>query len=299
MNSKKGMMFILLTAVISGFSIFVNKFSITQINPYIFTFSKNLAVLLFTIGSILLFKEFNILIKLKKSQWFKLTLIGLFGGSIPFLLFFKGLSMTSAVNAALIHKTMFIFIAILAIFFLKEKLSKGWLIGAILLLTGNFLLLKITNLTFNTGDFLILTAVLFWSIENIISKHVLKELTTRTVIFGRFFFGSLFMLIYFALSGNLTQFASLNTPSFLWIALTATFLLLYNLTWYSGLRYLNVSKAACILLLGAPITTLLNFIYFGTMITLSQSIGILFILTGIIFAIGISQFNFTINKSYY
>jgi len=289
MNQKKGLVFIFLTALVSGFSIFINKFGVKGIDPYIFAFLKNLAVLLFIASSFILFKEYNVMKNLKKIQWIKLALIGLFGGSIPFLLFFKGLSITSAVNAAFIHKTMFIYIAILAFIFLKEKINKTWILGAILLLTGNLLLIKLKTFSFNIGDLMILTAAIFWAIENIISKHALKELSSRTVIFGRFFFGSLFILIFLGFTGNLAF--SLTSGSYLWVLLTSAFLLLYNLAWYSGLKYIDVSKAACILSLGSPITTLLNYVYFGTAITLTQSIGMLLILAGIIFAIGFSQIN--------
>ena len=284
--NQKGLVFIFLTALVSGFSVFINKFGITGINPYVFTFLKGFIVLFF-----IFFNEFKLIKNLTKKQWLKLSLIGLFGGSIPFLLFFKGLSITSALNAAFIHKTMFIYIALFAFIFLREKINKKWLIGAVLLLTGNLLLIKLKTFSFNIGDLMILTATLFWAIENTISKHALKELNPRIVIFGRFFFGSLFILIFFAIIGNFREFATLNSGSLLWILLTSVFLLLYVMTWYSGLKYVDVSKAACILLLGAPITTLLNYLYFGTAITLSQSIGMLFILTGVIFAIGFSQIN--------
>lgn len=296
MNHKKGLVFIFLTAVISGFSVFVNKFGVSGINPYIFTFLKNFAVLAFVFGGFVFLKEFSLIKKLTKKQWLNLSLIGLLGGSIPFLLFFKGLSITSAVNAAFMHKTMFIYIALFALIFLKEKISKKWLIGAILLLTGNILLLKLRSFSFNIGDLMILTATLFWAVENTISKHALKELSSRIVIFGRFFFGSLFILIFFGLTGGFKEFAVLNSSSMLWIILTSVFLLLYVLTWYSGLKHVDVSKAACILLLGAPITTVLTYIYFGAAITLSQSIGMLLIVAGIMFAVGFSNINILLSN---
>ena len=35
--NKKGLMFAFFTAIVSGFSIFVNKFGLTGIDPYVFT----------------------------------------------------------------------------------------------------------------------------------------------------------------------------------------------------------------------------------------------------------------------
>ena len=143
--NKKGLMFAFFTAIVSGFSIFVNKFGLTGIDPYVFTGLKNLVVVLFLLSLIFFMGEFRELAKLTKKQWLKLGVIGLFGGSIPFLLFFKGLSMTSAVSGAFIHKTMFIFVTIGAIIFLREKVNKYFIAGAGLLLIGNALLLNISS----------------------------------------------------------------------------------------------------------------------------------------------------------
>ena len=120
MNKNKGFLLVLGTAFISGLSVFVNKFGIAVINPYIFTGLKNIIITLLIISWLLMMKDWKILKNLKQKQWLLLILIGLVGGSVPFLLFFKGLSMTSGVQAAFMHKTMFIYIAILAFIFLKE-----------------------------------------------------------------------------------------------------------------------------------------------------------------------------------
>ncbi|MBU2635458.1 EamA family transporter, partial [Patescibacteria group bacterium] len=111
---KKGYLLVFLTAIISGFSIFINRFGVSIINPYIFTFLKNASVAVFLLSILLLFKDWKVLKKIKKKQWVLLILIGLIGGSIPFLLFFKGLSITTAANGAFLHKTMFIYVALLA-----------------------------------------------------------------------------------------------------------------------------------------------------------------------------------------
>jgi len=105
--SKKGLILVLTTAIISGISIFINKYSVSVINPYIFTFLKNAVVALMLSGLILLIKDWKILKFLTKKQWLLLLLIGLIGGSIPFLLFFKGLSLVSAAQGSFIHKTIF------------------------------------------------------------------------------------------------------------------------------------------------------------------------------------------------
>src|SRR3989344_1146008 len=116
---NKGLFLVLLTALISGVSIFLNSFAVSGINPFIFTTLKNVVVALFLISLIAILRERRELAKLTSVQWGKLSAIGLVGGSIPFLIFFYALSQTSAINAGFIHKTMFIFISAMAFLFLK------------------------------------------------------------------------------------------------------------------------------------------------------------------------------------
>ena len=278
---NKGLMFVFGTAVISGFSIFINKFGVKGIDSSIFAFSKNFLVSLLLIGLILGFKEFDNLKRLDKKQWGLLVLVGLVGGSIPFLLFFRGLQLSSGAVGSLIHKSMFIFVAILAVVFLKERLSKKILIPAVLLIAGNLLLLRITSFELTTGALFVLGATLFWSVENVISKHLLKEIEPKILAFGRLFFGSIFIMVFLIGTGKVGLLATVNVSQLSWIFVTSIFLLLYVFTWYTGLRDVKVTTATSILLLGSPITTLLSFIFLGTALSVIHAIGILLIICGV------------------
>lgn len=279
MNKKRGIILVLLTAIISGFSIFINKFGVQESNPYLFAFAKNTIVALFLFSLIILTTQFNKLKELKKKDWINLSLVGLLGGSIPFLLFFKGLQLTTSSSGSFMHKTIFIFVIFFSLFFLREKLNKYIFIPAILLLVGNFLILKLNSFTFSYGELLILIAAIFWAGEFVLSKHLLKRLESNIVGFGRMFFGSLFILI-FLLSTN--QPMEFNLEQAGWIFITSIFLFLYVLTWYNGLKHINVTTASCILLLGSPITTILSFVFLGSVISLTQVVGILLISLGIV-----------------
>ena len=255
----KGYLLVLLTALISGFAIFINKFGVGIFkSPYLYTFLRNVAVAIFLTCLLILFKDWKNFAKLTKKQWLLLLIVGLVGGCIPFFLFFKGLSMTSAAEAGFIHKTLFLWASILAFLFLKEKLDKRFFIGALLLLFGNFLLLKDFLLRGSYGNLLVLIATIFWAIENTISKYLLKDLVGRQVAWGRMFFGSLFMLIYLGFTNQLSPILDLTQKQINWVLFTSLFLFGYVLTWYSGLKYIPLSHATVILLLGSPITTFLN-----------------------------------------
>ncbi len=231
MNRNKGILLVLSTAVISGFAIFINQFGVSVISSDIYTFLKNLAAGVIILAVILMFGEWSKVKKLRIKDLGLLSLIGLIGGSIPFLLFFKGLSITTASNGALIHKTMFLFIAIMAVIFLKEKLNKWLMSGILLLLIGNVLLLKFNAQTFlQRGDLLILLATVFWAIESIISKKAVKTISPRIVAVSRMFFGCFFVMIYLAMAGSLNQLGQVSLGQLSWVFLTGIILTGYLLT---------------------------------------------------------------------
>jgi len=289
MQKKKALFLIFLTAIISGISIFINKYSVSKIEPYTFTFLKNLLVTIFLISIILLSKEYKALSKLNRKQWLCLLIIGLIGGSIPFLLFFKGLSIASAASSGFIHKTLFIFASLFALLLLKEKLSTKILFPTILLLIGNYLILRINNFSFGKGELLILIATVLWAIENVFSKYTLKKISGNIVAFGRMFFGSIFILIFLLFNQQLHLLNQLTKNDFIWIILSSILLLLFVITYYNGLKFVKVSVATSILLLGSPITTFLSYLFSDYQITLSEIIGSLFIISGLILTIKVIE----------
>jgi len=287
---NKGYFLVFLTALISGFSIYINKFGVGIFkNPEIYTFLRVLLVA-FILGLILVVFDFKKVKNLRKRNWLLLVLIGLVGGSVPFLLFFKGLKITSSAEGSFIHKTMFLWIAILASVFLKEKIDRKFLFGALILLFANSLLLKKFHFLPDRGDLLILIATIFWAIENTLSKYLLStsNLDGKTVAFGRMFFGTIFIWIYLIFTGQISEIFVLNLKQINWVLITGIILLFYVLTWYSGLKFIPVSKASAILLLGSPITTILNLIS-GIKIPQREIISGVLIFVGIVTIFGIKK----------
>ncbi len=285
---RKGYFLVFLTALISGFAIFINKYGVSVVNPNIYTFLRVLTVAIFLTGLLLFLKDWRKLKNLTKKQWFLLITIGLIGGSIPFLLFFKGLSLTNAAQGSFIHKTMFIWVAFLAALFLKEKFDKKFLVGGLLLFLSSLILLKKLPYSLNQGDLLVFLATLLWATENTISKYVLRDLEGRIVAWARMFFGALFILIFLSATNQLPLISDLTLKQIYWVLITAVILFGYVMTWYSGLKFIPVSQATVILLLGSPITTLLSLIVAGKINPQEIFSGIL-IIFGIIFAIGFKE----------
>jgi drug/metabolite transporter (DMT)-like permease len=276
-NQKKGLLLVFSTAVISGISIFLNGLSVKMIDPSAFTFLKNSIVALLLFGLIIGTIKRNELFHLNKKNWLYLCIIGLIGGCIPFLLFFNGLKMIGADAGAFLHKTMFIYVAIFAFFFLKEKVSGKWLIFAsAVLLLSNFLLSKASFAPFNAGYLFVIGATIFWAVENVFSKKLLNDgMEPMVLAFGRMFFGSLLMLGFLSATNNLGPAMTMSGQQWLWTLIPAGMLMLYVLTWYTGLKSVPVTTASIILLIGAPITTLMNLAILNKGLSLQETYGLI------------------------
>lgn len=282
MNLKKAILLSFVTAVISGFSIFLNSTYLVKIikDPYALTSARNILVTVFLSALLLGVSKWIKLSHLTWKQWGQLILIGIIGGSIPFLFFFKGLSISTsaAVNGAFIHKTLFLYVTILAIVFLKEKLS-FWQFGALgVLLAGTYLAGGPKNWHFGQGEKFVFIAVILWSIEYIIAKKILKNMPSLVVAWGRMFFGSIILIGFLLFTHKFGNVQSLNPTQWGWLVGTGLLLFGYTITWYTALKYAPATVVTSILTLGFPVTVILNLIFVSHKYDVKQVIGIALII---------------------
>lgn len=282
-SKQKALGLVLTTAIISGCSVFFNSFAAKVItNSNVLTTAKNILVALVLSVLVLTPILFKKLKQLQINDWLKLLFVGLIGGSLPFLLFFKGLTMTSAVNAAFIHKTLFIWVTLLAIPFLKEKISKIQWLALLVLIFGNYFLVGVKSWTFNLADLLILGATLLWAIEFVIAKKILNQIDAKIVAWGRMFFGSIFLVLFLFLTNQAEGLVSLSGHQWLWLIISSVFLCGYVLTWYHALAKLPATVVTSVLVIASPITTALNALFVSHKFLSTQVIGSLLLLVATI-----------------
>ncbi|AHB40258.1 MAG: hypothetical protein ACD_22C00252G0002 [uncultured bacterium] len=263
-NTTKGIYISLTTAVISGVSIFVNKFAVDTIKPALyFTSVKNVAVALLIIAIILATGEWKKIVTLTKKELKYLLLIGLIGGSLPFYLYFTGLSQTPAVNAAIIHKTLVFWVMLMAIPFLKEKVTKWQILGVLMLFAGNVFVGGFKGFKFSQGELMLLIATVLWAVENIIAKKVLTTVSPNIVAAFRMGLGSVVLMSATVLTipQILQKSLSLNSGQFFFIGLTVLFLLAYTTTWYRALKNAPAVVVTSVLVSSTLITNVLSAVF--------------------------------------
>jgi drug/metabolite transporter (DMT)-like permease len=281
---KKGIYLVIITAIISGFANFFNKFGMQALGKDAFQYTTLKNVIVALVLSLLVLTPYLLpkLKKLTKKQWGQLVLIGLVGGSIPFLLFFKGLSLTSSVSASFIHKTLFIWVAILAWPILKEKMTKLQFLALGLLLFGNVIFESFRGLSWSYAETLILLATLLWAIETVMVKKVLANVDSTVLAWGRMFFGAIFLFGFLLVTGNMTNLSTLNSGQLSWLFLASGLLTGYVMTWYSALKKLPATVVTCFLVIASPITTFLNAAFVSHKLSNQNIFGAAVILFGMV-----------------
>lgn len=248
---EKGIKFALLATLVSGVSVYINKFALTAFSsPLNFTATKNFAVGLLIVGVLIISKKWSLIKTLTRGEIGKLVAIGIIGGSLPFYLFFTGLAQTSAVNAAILQKILVLWVAILAIPFLKEKLTLVQGVGILLLFYANTFIGGMGKITFGQGEIMILAATVLWAIETVIAKKALKTVDVDLVTGARMGLGAIILLFF----GGLQP---LTFPQLSWIAVTAVFLLAYVSFWYRALKFAPATVVTGILVAATLITNFL------------------------------------------
>lgn len=254
------------TAVISGVSIFVNAYAVKQLpDPAVYTTLKNGFAALLLVGLAIATVKPADVRAIDRNAWAKLLVIGVIGGSVPFILFFTGLALASAPSAAFIHKTLFVWVALLAVPFLGERL--GWLqLGALgVLLGGQALVIKPAGIVWGAGETMIAAATLMWAVESIVARRVLGSVPSPVVGAARLGFGLVVLVAYLAVAGKLSSVAALSTGQWAWAMGTGLLLSGYVASWFAALKRAPASVVTAILVLGAPITAGLQAIQAGAL----------------------------------
>jgi drug/metabolite transporter (DMT)-like permease len=268
MRTRAGLALALAAAVISGFSVYINSYGVHAFGPAdggatVYTTAKNLvaavvlAVVLMVISRRRPKEGFTR--PGRPAQWAALAAVAVIGGSIPFALFFEGLARASSANAAFIQKTLVIWVAVLAIPFLRERLT-WWHIAAIAGLVWGQALLGggLHGIGFGSGEAMILAATLLWAAETIVARRLLSGLSVLTVATVRMGGGVLILICYTLATTRWSVLTAAGWHQLSWALATGLILAAYVGTWYSALARAGAIDVTALLVPGAIITALLQ-----------------------------------------
>ena len=126
--------------------------------------------------------------EIKRKDWFLILAMSISGTIIAPVLFFSGLSQSKASDTSVLSNAEIIFTILLAIVFFREKLKPMGYLSITLVIVG--IMIITTNLEFSTslldikseGDLLILAAMVFWGLDNNISRIASQRIDIARLI---------------------------------------------------------------------------------------------------------------------
>lgn len=264
-NAERGVMLALGTAAISGLSVYLNAFGVKLVpDAAVYTTAKNGVAAIILVGLALAFgaaREARVLDGRRRAG---LLVIAVIGGSVPFLLFFSGLAIATAPTAAFIHKTLFIWVALMAVPLLGERVGLIQ-VGALgVLLAGQVLVAPPMGIGWGAGETMIAAATLLWSVEVVLAKRLLVGISAPLLGAARMGLGFVVLLGYLVVSGRLGGLGAISAGALLWVVVTGVLLAGYVTTWFGALRLAPATTVTSILVAGAVGTGVLSSVSSGT-----------------------------------
>ena len=185
-----------LAAIIYGISFTVAKEVMPQyVKPYGFILLRvSGATLVFWIVGLFLKKE-----NISAHDYLRIFIASIFGITLNMLAFFKGLSMTTPINASVIMVTSPIIVLTFATIFLKEKATKKKLIGIFIGMFGAILLImygRSVNTASNAtlGNLLVFVNASSYALYLILIKNLTKKYHPLTLAKWLYLFGLILVI---------------------------------------------------------------------------------------------------------
>jgi drug/metabolite transporter (DMT)-like permease len=184
---------------------------------------------------------------------------------VPFVLFFEGLARSASVPAAFVHKTLVVWVALLAVPLLGERFDRWHAAAVGALVVGQALLVgNVAELRLGAGEALILAATLLWAIEVVLARWLLLGYAPLAVGVARMGIGVVVLLAWLAVSGRADDLAGLALHQWGWALLTGALLVGYVTTWFAALSRAQAVDVTAVLVAGAIVTALLDAALRGT-----------------------------------
>ena len=264
-GQRDGLLLTLATAGISGVSIFLNSYGVRVVHDAaVYTTGKNAVSALVLVALVLAWSRRGrptLTRPVGGRQWAGLAAIAVVGGSLPFVLFFDGLARESSTQAALLQKTLVVWVSLLAVPLLRERLGALQVAAVALLMIGQLMASGsgsgLFSMPFGRGEAEILAATLLWAVEVVLAKRLLGSLSSWTVGLARMVAGSALLVGWLLVrpGGGLT---AVSAAGWGWMLLTGCLLAAYVATWFAALARAQAVDVTAVLVVGAPVTALLS-----------------------------------------
>lgn len=266
-DGRTGLFLALVAAAVSGVAVYVNGEAVGRFSsPTVYTTGKNLVagVLLVVLAIAWRQPGSTSSVVAGVRSWssrerFGVAAVAVIGGAVPFVLFFEGLARASSSDAAFLHKTLVVWVAVLAVWLLGERLTLLHVGAVALLIAGQIALADgVGSLRPGVGEAMILAATICWAFELILVKRLVETVPATTVGASRIGGGAVLLVCWLALTGRFADLVSLSMAQWAWLVLTGSILSAFVTVWFAAVARAQVTDVAAVLVPGAVITGLIR-----------------------------------------
>jgi len=257
----------LVAAAVSGVAVYVNGEAVGRFSsPTVYTTGKNLVAGVLLVVLAIAWRQPGSASSVgagarswSSRERFGVAAVAVIGGAVPFVLFFEGLARATSSDAAFLHKTLVVWVAVLAVWLLGERLTPLHVGAVALLVAGQIALADgVGSLRPGVGEAMILAATICWAVELILVKRLVETVPATTVGASRIGGGAVLLVGWLALTGRFADLVSLSMAQWAWLALTGSILSVFVTVWFAAVARAQVTDVAAVLVPGAVITGLIR-----------------------------------------
>jgi len=279
----KGTLVALLACMIFSLDPVISKKLLVSLDPMVLAALRAALTAIILFVGMEVFHKIRELTDLSKHDYMMLGLVGFFGGTLGPYFILKGLSTTSVTNTTLISRANPLLITLMAIIFLKEKITWRQLGGAIFMLSGIlFIVFRGFSIGYTPyrGDVFILLAATSWAAANIIMKKHLQKIPPEVIVAFRNIVGG---IVLTALSFNQIATTTITTQiGLLLFTLAFVAVAIPQLLWYKALEMTSACNVGLTALTVPLFASMYAVILLGETIETYQLIGGTLIIAGMV-----------------
>lgn len=223
-------------------------------------------------------------------QHYKIVLVlGLTGVAAFNTLVYIGVHYTTSINASLMNMLTPVFIYLLSFIFLKERLTRFQFIGTAISFIGVMLIIShgsiqsLLHFAFNKGDFIVIIAVMLWSVYSLLVKQYAKQLPGQSTFFVSIVVGTLILLPFFLYEQQtMTSTIDWNALALFAVGYTGVFAsIVAFLSWNTGVVRYGANRAGIYLNFIPVFAAIFAVFFLDETLFWSQIIGGVFVIAGV------------------
>lgn len=221
---------------------------------------------------------------LSKKEWIAIMIVSLFSGALGTIFYTSALTQVNYIQfsvVVLLQQLQPIWAIIMAAFLLKEKISKKFIIWAVLaIIASYFVTFKDLKINVAPGNGTLIAALLallagvMWGSTTSFSKIVLKKISHNTATYLRFFWAPVFAFLILVCFGQTPSLLKVTVPQWTSLLLiTFSTGMVALLIYYYGLKKTEGKVSAICELVWPASAIFIDYVYFKNPLSMTQLVG--------------------------